>query len=105
MQLLKLVQRRIHAVKHIEAMAYERDTHADTALDYANLENFTSSCQTLINDAQEIVGLLHNYQLGVGDLNTLVSKIMSMLRLRVGYDGCGRQAKTALDLVEGKITV
>ena len=95
----------MHAFKHPAAIAYERATHNDTSADDASMENFTAICQTLINQAQEVVVLLHNYQLGVGDVDKIVSKIISMMKLRVRPDDCSKQEQMTINLVEGKLTV
>ena len=95
----------MHAFKHTAAIAYEMANHDDTSVDDANMRNFTTICQTLINQAQEVVVLLHNYQLGVGDVDKIVSKIISMMKLRVRPDDCSKQEQMTINLVEGKFTV
>ena len=95
----------MHAFKHTVTIAYERATHNDTSAVDASMENFTTICQTLINQAQEVVVLLHNYQLGVGDVDKIVSKIISMMKLRVRPDDCSKHEQMTINLVEGKFTV
>ena len=95
----------MHALHHTAAIAYERAKHDDTSVDDANTGNSTTICKTLINQAQEVVVLLHNYQLGVGDVDKIVSKIISMMKLRVRPDDCSKQEQMTINLVEGKFTV
>ena len=95
----------MHAFKHTAAIPYERAKHDDTSADDGNMGNFTTICQTLINQAQQVVVLLHNYQLGVGDVDKIVSKYISIIKLQVRPDDCSKQEQMTINLVEGKFTV
>ena len=98
------MRHRLHALKHSAATAHEGDTHENTSVDGGNMGNVTSICQTLINQAYEIIGPLHNYQLGVGDVDRTVPKIISMMKLRVRPEDCSKQEQMVINLVEGKFT-